>query len=124
MKRNSQNEIPMEQIKQNYKIVSLVDSRTPWDNMGCPLYHTRLVKAEEAHEALLADFKSEMGYVGVSGKGCGYTIEVDGEEVEWGYNIPKMTFAEVVERAGHTPTTYTIVDAEQERIIHTLTAIT
>lgn len=124
MKRNSQEGIPMEQIKQNYKIVSLVDSRTPWDNKGCPLYHTRLVKAEEAHEALLADFKSEMGAVGADGEGCGYTIEVDGEEVDWGYDIPKMTLAEVVERAGHTPTIYTIVDAEQERIIHTLTAIT
>lgn len=115
--------VDIEQIKQNYKIVSLVDGRTPWDNNGCPLYHTRLVKADEAREALLADFQEEMGAVGADGEGCGYTIEVDGEEVDWGYDIPNMTLAEVVERFGHAPTTYSIVDVELDRITHTLTDI-
>ena len=43
----------MEQIKQNYKIVSLVDDRDPSDNGGCPLYHTRLVKAEDGYDEVL-----------------------------------------------------------------------
>lgn len=115
----------MEQIKQNYKIVSLVDGRTPWDNNGCPLYHTRIVKAEEANEALLSDFKGELDCFGITAdESTPYDIEVDGEVVEWGNKIAGMTIADVVERIGHAPTTYSIVDAELDRITHTLTDIT
>ncbi len=115
----------IETIKQNFKILSLVDGRNPGDNQGCPLYHTRIVSAEEAHEALLGDFKNEMANFGIDGDpDCGYTIEVDGEEVEWGYDIPNMTLAEVAEKVGHEPNTYSIVDADIDRITHTLTDIT
>ena len=33
----------MEQLKQEYKVLSLVDWRDPTANNGCPLYHTKIV---------------------------------------------------------------------------------
>ena len=73
----------MEQIKQEYKVLSLVDWRDPTANNGCPLFHTKIVKAEDAHEALLKDFKAEMEHFGLAGDidpdDCGEAIEVDGE---------------------------------------------
>ena len=126
----------MEQIKQDYKVLSLVDWRDPTANNGCPLYHTKLVKAEEAHEALLKDFKAEMEHFGLSGdidpEECDEAIEVDGEEtfyqdgeeISWISCISKMSLAEIEERVGHKPTTYSIRNVDYDRISHTLTDLT
>jgi hypothetical protein len=113
----------MEHIKQNYKIVSLVDDRSTGDNGGCPLYHTRLVKAEDGYEAVLADFKGELDCFGITAEESNpYDIYVDGEDVEWGNEIAGMTLADIEARIGHKPRTYTIdIDG---RVTHTLTDIT
>lgn len=125
-----------EQIKQEYKVLSLVDWRDPTANNGCPLFHTKIVKAEDAHEALLKDFKAEMEHFGLSGEidsdDCGEAIEVDGEEtfyrdgeeISWISCISNMTLAEIEEMVGHKPTTYSIRTVEYDRISHTLTDLT
>jgi hypothetical protein len=113
-------ELKMEHIKQNYKIVSLVDDRSTGDNGGCPLYHTRLVKAEDGYDEVLKDFKGELDCVGI--ESTSYDISVDGEDVPWGNEIAGMTLADIEARIGHKPRTYTIdIDG---RVTHTLTDIT
>ena len=115
----------MEQIKQNYKIVSLVDDRDPSDNGGCPLYHTRLVKAEDGYDEVLKDFKGELDCFGITAEeGSPNDIYVDGEEVEWGNEIADMTLADIEARIGHKPRTYTIDMGLDGRVTHTLTDIT
>ena len=115
----------MEQIKQNYKIVSLVDDRDPSDNSGCPLYHTRLVKADDGYEAVLTDFKGELDCFGITAEeDSPNDIYVDGEEVEWGNEIADMTLADIEARIGHKPRTYTIDMGIDGRVTHTLTDIT
>lgn len=115
----------MEQIKQNYKIVSLVDDRNTSDNGGCPLYHTRLVKAEDGYEEVLTDFKGELDCFGITAEeDCPYDISLDGEEVEWGNEIAGMTLADIEARFGHKPRTYTIDMGIDGRVTHTLTDIT
>ena len=115
----------MEQIKQNYKIVSLVDDRDPSDNGGCPLYHTRLVKAEDGYDEVLTDFKGELDCFGITAEeDSPYDIYVDGEEVEWGNEIAGMTLADIEARIGHKPRTYTIDMGLDGRVTHTLTDIT
>lgn len=126
----------IEQLKKEYKVLSLVDWRDPTANNGCPLFHTKVVKAEDAHEVLLKDFKAEMEHFGLSGDidtdDCGEAIEVDGEEtfywngedISWISCISKMTLAEIEERVGHKPTTYSIRNVDYDRISHTLTDLT
>lgn len=114
----------MEQIKQDYKIVSLVDDRDPSDNGGCPLYHTRLVKAEDGYDEVLNDFKGELDCFGITAEeSTPYDIYVDGEEVEWGNEIAGMTLADIEARIGHKPRTYAIDVGLDGRITHTLTDI-
>lgn len=115
----------MEQIKQNYKIVSLVDDRDPSGNDGCPLYHTRLVKAEDGYDEVLKDFKGELDCFGITAEeDSPYDIYVDGEEVEWGNEIADMTLADIEARIGRKPRTYTIDMGLDGRVTHTLTDIT
>ena len=115
----------MEQIKQDYKIVSLVDDRSTGDNCGCPLYHTRLVKAEDGYEAVLTDFKGELDCFGINAEESNpYDIYVDGEDVPWGNEIVGMTLADIEARIGHKPRTYTIDMGIDGRVTHTLTDIT
>ena len=115
----------MEQLKQNYKIVSLVDDRDPSDNGGCPLYHTRLVKAEDCYDEVLKDFKGELDCFGITAEeDSPHDIYVDGEEVEWGNEIADMTLADIEARIGHKPRTYTIDMGLDGRVTHTLTDIT
>ena len=114
----------MEQIKQNYKIVSLVDDRDPSDNNGCPLYHTRLVKAEDGYDEVLNDFKGELDCFGITAEeSTPYDIYVDGEDVEWGNEIAGMSLADIEARIGHKPRTYAIGIGLDGRITHTLTDI-
>ena len=114
----------MEQIKQDYKIVSLVDDRDTSDNCGCPLYHTRLVKAEDGYEAVLTDFKGELDCFGINAEESNpYDIYVDGEDVPWGNEIVGMTLADIEARIGHKPRTYTIDMGIDGRVTHTLTDI-
>ena len=117
----------IEQLKKEYKVLSLVDWRDPT---------AKVVKAEDAHEVLLKDFKAEMEHFGLAGDidtdDCGEAIEVDGEEtfywkgedISWISCIFKMSLAEIEERVGHKPTTYSIRDVEYDRISHTLTDLT
>lgn len=115
----------MEQIKQNYKIVSLVDDRNTSDNGGCPLYHTRLVKAEDGYDEVLKDFKGELDCFGITAEeSTSYDISVDGEDVPWGNEIAGMTLADIEARIGHKPRTYTIDMGLDGRVTHTLTDIT
>lgn len=115
----------MEQIKQNYKIVSLVDDRNTSDNSGCPLYHTRLVKADDGFDEVLKDFKGELDCFGITAEESNpYDIYVDGEYVEWGNKIADMTLADIEVRIGHKPRTYTIDMGLDGRVTHTLTDIT
>ena len=115
----------MEQLKQNYKIVSLVDDRDPSDNGGCPLYHTRLVKADDGYDEVLTDFKGELDCFGITAEeDSPHDIYVDGEEVEWGNEIADMTLADIEARIGHKPRTYTIDMGLDGRVTHTLTDIT
>ena len=115
----------MEQLKQNYKIVSLVDDRDPSDNGGCPLYHTRLVKADDGYDEVLTDFKGELDCFGITAEeDSPNDIYVDGEEVEWGNEIADMTLADIEARIGHKPRTYTIDMGLDGRVTHTLTDIT
>ena len=115
----------MEQIKQDYKIVSLVDDRDTSGNCGCPLYHTRLVKAEDGYEAVLTDFKGELDCFGINAEESNpYDIYVDGEDVPWGNEIVGMTLADIEARIGHKPRTYTIDMGLDGRVTHTLTDIT
>lgn len=113
----------MEQVRQNYKIVSLVDDRDPSDNGGCPLYHTRIVKAEDGYDEVLRDFKGELDCFGITAEEDGYDIYVDGELVEWGNGIAGMTLADIEARIGHRPRTYTIDMGIDGRVTHTLTDI-
>lgn len=114
----------MEQIKQDYKIVSLVDDRNTSDNCGCPLYHTRLVKAEDGYEEVLKDFKGELDCFGITAEeSTPYAIMVDGEEVEWGNEIADMSLADIEARVGHKPRTYAIVTGLDGKVTHTLTDI-
>ena len=123
-------------IKSDYKVLSLVDWRDPTANNGCPLFHTKLVKADEAHETLLKDFKAEMEHFGLSGDinpdDCDEAIEVDGEdrfywngeEIFWISCIFNMSLSDIEKRVGHKPTTYSIRNVEYDRISHTLTELT
>lgn len=114
----------MEQIKQDYKIVSLVDDRDTRDNSGCPLYHTRLVKAEDGYDEVLKDFKGELDFFGITDEeSIPYDIYVDGEEVEWGNEIAGMSLADIEARIGHKPRTYTIDIGLDGKVTHTLTDI-
>ena len=115
----------MEQIKQNYKIVSLVDDRNTGDNNGCPLYHTRLVKAEDGYDEVLKDFKGDLDCFGITAEESNpYDIYVDGENVPWGNEIAGMTLTDIEARIGHKPRTYTIDMGIDGRVTHTLTDIT
>ena len=115
----------MEQIKQDYKIVSRVDDRSTGDNCGCPVYPTRLVKAEDGYEAVLTDFKGELDCFGINAEESNpYDIYVDGEDVPWGNEIVGMTLADIEARIGHKPRTYTIDMGLDGRVTHTLTDIT
>ena len=114
----------MERIKQDYKIVSLVDDRDTSDNRGCPLYHTRLVNAEDGYEEVLSDFKGELECFGITAEErAPYGIYVDGEVVEWGNGIAGMSLADIEARIGHKPRTYTIDVGLEGRVTHTLTDI-
>lgn len=115
----------MEQIKQNYKIASLVDERDTSNNSGCPLYHTRLVKAEDGFEEILKDFKGELYCFGITAdEETQHDIYVDGAEVDWGNEIAGMSLADIEARIGHKPRTYTIDMGLDGKVTHTLTDIT